>query len=193
MIFESKNPAGSQALGRFDRPPAGERSGLSAHVHAERHLLVESPRQTVVLVRAGSHLCGLPIDGVIETMRPLSVSPVQGAPRFLQGVAIVRGEPVPVVDLAVLLGDAATPPGPEARFVTVRAGERSAALAVSAVRGVSTLDPAELRRLPLLADTYAGALDALRARDGDLLLVLGAARLVPDEALAAVAGQRTGA
>ena len=153
---------------------------------------MESPRQTVVLVSAGSQLCGLPIGAVVETMRPLPVSAVPGAPRFLQGVAIVRGEPVPVVDLAVLLGAVAAPPGPEARFVTVRAGQRSAALAVSAVRGVSTLDAAELRHLPLLADSYAGALDALRARDGDLLLVLGAARLVPDEALAAVAGQRNG-
>ncbi len=152
---------------------------------------MESPSQTVVLVSAGSQLCGLPIDGVIETMRPLPVSPVPGAPPFLQGVAIVRGEPLPVVDLAVLLGEVAAPPGPESRFVTVRAGERSAALLVSAVRGVSRIGPGELRRLPLLAEAYAGALDALRARDGDLLLVLGAARLVPDEALAAVAAQGT--
>ena len=92
---------------------------------------------------------------------------------------------------AVLLGDAATSTGAAARFVTVRAGARTAALVVSAVRGLSSLDPTELRHLPLLADAYAGALDALRARDGDLLLVLGAARLVPDEALAAVAGRRT--
>ena len=142
---------------------------------------------------AGHRLCGLPIDGVIETMRPLPVSPVPGAPPFVQGVAIVRGEPVPVVDLAVLLGDAAAPPGPSARFVTVRAGARAAALAVSAVRGLSTLDPAELHQLPLLADAHAGTLEALRVRDGDLLHVLGAARLVPDEALAAVPGRRTGA
>ena len=160
---------------------------------AEIHLLVESPRQTVVLVSAGTRLCGLPIHVVIETMRPLPVSPVPGAPRFGRGVAIVRGEPVPVVDLAILLGDAAARPGPEARFVTVRAGARTAALEVSAVRGVSSLDPRELHHLPLLADAHAGALEALRARDGDLLLVLGAARLVPDEALAAVTGRRAGA
>ncbi len=140
---------------------------------------------------AGPRLCGLPIDRVIETMRPLPVSPVPGVPPYLRGVAIVRGEPVPVLELAALLGDAAAPPGPGARFVTVRTGDRVAALAVSAVRGVSTLDTAELRHLPLLADAYAGALDALRARDGDLLLVLGAARLVPDEALAAIDRQGT--
>ncbi|HET8734148.1 MAG TPA: chemotaxis protein CheW [Anaeromyxobacteraceae bacterium] len=150
--------------------------------------MADSSRQTVVIVSAGQRLCGLPIHGVIETMRPLPVSPVAGAPPFVQGVAIVRGEPVPVVELAVLLGDAPAPPGPAARFVTVRAGARIAALAVSAVRGVSTLEAAELRRLPLLADAHAGVLEALRARDGDLLLVLGAARLVPDEALAAVGG-----
>lgn len=139
---------------------------------------------------AGARLCGLPIGDVIETMRPLPVSPVGGAPPFVQGVAVVRGEPVPVVDLAVLLGDAPLPAGPSARLVTVRAGARVAALAVAAVRGVTTLEPAELHRLPLLADAHAGALEALRARDGDLLLVLGAARLVPEAALAAVPAGR---
>lgn len=150
----------------------------------------EHPRQTVVLVRAGTRLCGLPVDAVVETMRPLPVSTVPGAPRFVLGVAIVRGEPVPVVDLAALLGDGAVEAGAAARFVTVRAGERSAALAVSAVLGVSELDPAEGRRMPLVADACAGALEALRTRDDDLLLVLGGARLVPAEAVAALAGWR---
>lgn len=145
------------------------------------------PSQTLVLVRAGARLCGLPVESVIETMRPLPVSPISGAPPFVEGVAIVRGEPVPVIDLAAFLGDGAGAP-PAARFVTVRAGERPAALAVSAVIGVSVMDAGASARVPLVSDACAGALDALRARDDDLLLVLGTARLVPPEALAALAG-----
>jgi hypothetical protein len=41
--------------------------------------------------------------------------------------------------------------------------------------------------MPLLGEACAGALSALHSRDDDLLLVLGAARLVPEEATAAVA------
>jgi purine-binding chemotaxis protein CheW len=134
----------------------------------------------VLLVRAGARLCGIPARAVSETMRPLPATPAAGAPPWVRGVAIVRGEPVPVVDLSALLGGA--PDGTPARWVVVRAGGREAALAVAAVLGVSELDPAGARDLPLVRDACAGALSSLRTLDGDLLVVLGAARLVPEGA-----------
>lgn len=148
-----------------------------------------SPVDTVLLVRAGPRLCGLPVAAVVETMRPLPVAAAAGAPPWVSGVAVVRGEPVPVVDLAALLGGA--PEGAPGRFVSVSAGGRPAVLAVAAVIGVRELDPAGARTLPLVRDACAGALESLRALDGDLLVVLGAARLVPDAAGAG--GARAGA
>jgi purine-binding chemotaxis protein CheW len=144
-----------------------------------------------LLVRAGARVCALPITAVVETMRPLPVSPVAGVPPFVQGVAIVRGEPVPVLDLAAFLGDGA--PAAPSRFVTVRAGPRTAALAVGDVVGVAPLDPGDATRLPLLADACAGAVEALRARDADLVVVLRVARLVPDEVHRALAQRGAGA
>jgi purine-binding chemotaxis protein CheW len=150
----------------------------------------DSPRQKVLLVRAGERLCGLPLDAVAETMRPLPVAPLAGAPPFVRGVAVVRGEPVPVVDLGALVGGAAAE---AARFVTVRAGGRVAALAVAAVIGVAELDGWDERRMPLVREACAGALESLRARDDDLLLVLGASRLVPDEGRSAAPSEEAGA
>lgn len=135
--------------------------------------------ESVLLVRAGARVCALPIAAVVETMRPLPVASLSGVPSWVAGVARVRGEPVPVVHLGVLLGDPA-PTAPE-RLVTVRAGGRIAALAVDGVFGVAALDRAEATRLPLVADACAGALEALGARDEDLVLVLRAARLVPED------------
>jgi purine-binding chemotaxis protein CheW len=112
-------------------------------------------------------------------MRPLPVAPLSGVPAYVSGIARVRGEPVPVVDLGVFLGD--TTPSAPARLVTVRAGGRIAALAVDGVLGVAALDRAAATRLPLVADACAGALESLRARDQDLVLVLRAARLVPED------------
>ena len=144
----------------------------------------------VVLVRSGLNVCALPLASVVETMRPLPIAPLPGAPPPVLGVAIVRGEPVPVVDLGALVAGGPQP-GEVAGFVTVRAGGRTAALAVSAVAGVARLDPSGARDVPLVRDACAGALESLRARDGDLVLVVGGARLVPDEAVAAL-GRREG-
>lgn len=142
---------------------------------------------SVLLVRAGARVCALPISSVVETMRPLPVAPLAGVPAWVSGVARVRGEPVPVVHLGRFLGDReATPP---ARLVTVRGRDRVAALAVDGVLGVAALGPEDARRLPLVADACAGAVESLRARDEDLVLVLRSARLVPDDVELAAAAR----
>jgi hypothetical protein len=60
------------------------------------------------------------------------------------------------------------------------------------VIGVRELDPAGARTLPLVRDACAGALESLRTLDGDLLVVLGAARLVPPEGTAAAVARAKG-
>src|SRR5688572_15607941 len=57
-----------------------------------------------LICRVSTRVCALPLDAVVETMRPLVVEPVAGAPGFVSGLSIVRGEPIPVVDAARLLG-----------------------------------------------------------------------------------------
>jgi purine-binding chemotaxis protein CheW len=144
-------------------------------------------RPQALLVRGGDRLCAIPLDHVVETMRPLPTASLDGAPPFVLGVSVVRGEPVPVVDLArALAGDGA---GASARYVLVRAGGRRFALAVSEVSGVVALDPGESRALPLLADACGAALAEVTTRDEELLLVLRPARLVPPEAWSAIAAR----
>jgi purine-binding chemotaxis protein CheW len=139
---------------------------------------LSAPASLVALVvRAGTRLCALPLAAVVETLRPLAVEPVAGAPAFVAGLALLRGVPSPVVDLARLLGDEDA--GPAARWVTVRAGERRVALAVTAVEGVRALDGAALGATPpLLADARADAVAAVGRLDRELFLVLDAARVV---------------
>lgn len=138
--------------------------------------------QRVVVVRAGEGLCALPVEAVVETRRPAAVRPLSGAPPWVSGVAIVRGVPAPVVDLAALLGGPAE--AAPARWVIVRCGARVAALAVRQVAGVRPL-PGGGAELPLLAGAAEGAVASLRALDRELLVVLEAGRLVPDEVLRA--------
>jgi purine-binding chemotaxis protein CheW len=130
-----------------------------------------------LICRVSTRVCALPLDAVVETMRPLVVEPVAGAPGFVSGLSIVRGEPIPVVDAARLLGTEVASPS---RLVTLRAGTRRFALAVDAVLGVRALDPGSLAVLPPLLDELGDVVTAIGTLDAQLLLVLRASRLVPE-------------
>lgn len=150
-----------------------------------------TPREPgpVLLVRTRTCVAALPLPSVVETLRPLPTEPVAGMPAFVRGVAVVRGGPTPVIDLAALLSGGAFAPDPEvARFVTLRVGERRVALAVAAVLGVGGLDESTLHSLPPLLGAACGEfVEALGAHDAQLLLVLRAARLLPEEVWRALA------
>ena len=138
----------------------------------------------VVLCRVGARLCGVPVEHVAETMRPLPVEPVAGMPSFVRGLSVIRGAPVPVVDAAALLCEGA-PEGLPGRYVTLAFGGRHVALAVDEVHGIRRL--ASLRDLPpLFAGAGNDAIEAMGTLDGDLLLVLQGTRLIPESAWAAL-------
>lgn len=138
-------------------------------------------RQLVVLVvRTGSRICALPLENVVETMRPLAIEPILEMPPFLRGLALIRGSPVPVVDLSILFGMKSDVP--VCRFVLIRLGKRRAAIAVEEVLGVRRLDDSLLQSFPpLLKDAYSELVTAIEVRDQELLLVLQLSRIVPDE------------
>lgn len=132
-----------------------------------------------LLCRVRSHLCAIPLENVGETMRPLPTEALAGAPPFVLGLAIIRGEPVPVVDMGRLISAEDARPN---RFVTVNIGQRRAALAVDGVLGVRTIDQESVHRMPpLLREAGREAIDAIGTLDAELLLVLRSTRLVPDE------------
>jgi len=135
----------------------------------------------MLIVTVGSCACAIPLHHVAETMRPLPIEPVAGTPGFVRGVSVIRGAPTPVVDLRALLESGETSAA-YGRFVTMKLGERRVAIAVDGVVGVRTLDSTEIGELPpLLGDAAAELIEAIGTRDAQLLLVLRAARIVPDD------------
>src|SRR6266849_4746571 len=85
-------------------------------------------------IRAGARICVVPISDVVEIMRPLPIEAWSGAPDGVRGLSVIRGAPVPVVDLGRLLG--ASSNCLSTRFVAIRVRERQVALAVEAVLGI---------------------------------------------------------
>ena len=129
-----------------------------------------------LLCRAGRHLCALPVELVVETMRPLPIEALSAPPRFVRGLCVHRGAPVPVVDAALLLGQEQTR---TERFVVIRTGSRTVALAVGGVLGVRSFGAESAKMVaPLLRDAASEAISAIGILDKELLLFLGAARIV---------------
>jgi purine-binding chemotaxis protein CheW len=134
-----------------------------------------------LIARVGALACAIPIEHVVETMRPLPVDPIGAMPAYVLGVSIIRGAPTLAIDLAALLGvagDRAT------RFVVVRSGEsRRVALAVDAVVEVRELAH-QLGELPPLL--HADAIRSIAAADRGLVVVLEATRAIAPEVWSAM-------
>lgn len=142
-----------------------------------------------LLVHVGELLCALPLEHVAETMRPLPVRTIPGAPAFVHGAAVIRGVPVPVVDAALVLGVDSSP-RTAGRFITLKTADRQVAFAVDQVVGVRDLDPSEVGKLPpLLRDASAHVVAALGTLDAELLVVLQAGKLVPEDVWASLAAE----
>ncbi len=161
-----------------------ESAALGRHVSRQAGSAV-----SLLVCRAGGRFIALPIQAVIETMRPLPIDPIPGAPQYVLGVSVIRGIPVPVLDMPALVTGSPTQAG---RFVTIRPDHgdsaRSVALAVDDVAGLRQLETTDLTAVPgLLTEMDHGIVSALGQLDDQLLLVLSHTRLLPEQAWAALA------
>jgi len=151
---------------------------------AASEVKLSASKMAVVLVRSGNLFCALPLASVIETLRSPPITAVAGAPLWVQGVAVIRGAMVVVVDLGILLG-----PGSaelkQARVVTLRVGARVIGLAVESIVGVREFERALLSELPpLLLQAHPQVLTAIGLLDGELMLVLDGSRIITEPELA---------
>jgi purine-binding chemotaxis protein CheW len=130
-----------------------------------------------LLCRAGTHRFALPMANVIETMRMLPIEAVNGPPRLVCGLSVIRGAAVPVIDTARLFDDEAAS---YERLVTVWTGERTVAFAATGVLGVRMIKRSEHQELPpLLRD--AEVIAALARSDEQLVFFLRVALALPDD------------
>ncbi|MGD0377449.1 MAG: chemotaxis protein CheW [Streptosporangiaceae bacterium] len=122
-----------------------------------------------VRLRVASEAYAIPVEHVLEIADLGQVRAVPGARPELLGVRNLRGQILPVADLARLLEIPRTvPPG---RLLVAEAGGRRAGFAIDEVSGVGELaDPAEETESGLLAGALFG--------DGDLIGVIDVPRVL---------------
>lgn len=142
-----------------------------------------------LVCRAGSTLGAIPVEHVGETLPPLPVTQLADVPPYVLGVAILRGNATPIVDLNRLLTPAtAQSAGAPRRFVSVHVGPRTLGLAVEEVIGVRALPEAVLAEVPPLVHAIDSAyLSSMGALDAGIVLLLEASRLLPESTWATLA------
>jgi purine-binding chemotaxis protein CheW len=117
-----------------------------------------------VRVGIGAENYALPVDRVLEVAVLGDVTPLPGSPPEVMGVCNLRGQVVPVIDLARVLD---LPQGKAERIVVAEVSELRAGLAVDAVVDVGELPEASeqvdspfLTGAVLVDGTLVGMLDA---------------------------------
>lgn len=144
----------------------------------------ESGADMRLLCRSGKHYYALPLESVAEVMRMLPIEQLAGVPPYVRGLSIIRGTPVPIVDIGLLIGNRPTQSG---RMVTLKVLDRVVAIQVEAVFGIHAFAADTFCQLPpLLRDVATEAITALGSLDAELLLALHTARLVPGSVFAEI-------
>jgi purine-binding chemotaxis protein CheW len=121
-------------------------------------------------MRVANEHYALPVADVLEVAALGEVTPVPGAGAAVLGVRNVRGQVLPVVDLAAVLGLAASSPE---RIVIAEHGGRKAGLAVDSVVGVEEL-PEASEAIESHHLTGAALVDGVLVGEVDIASVLGA-------------------
>jgi purine-binding chemotaxis protein CheW len=123
-----------------------------------------------VRVRAGAEDYALAVESVLEIAELGEVAPVPGAAAEVLGVRNLRGQVIPVIDIAAVFG--LSNQAPFERIVVAEDGDRTAGLAVEAVLDVADLSAAEESDSPYL--TGATLIDGTLVGIVDVAAVLGA-------------------
>jgi purine-binding chemotaxis protein CheW len=89
---------------------------------------------------------------VVEILRPQRITPIRGAPAFIEGVMHQRGTILPVVDLRkLLLGTQQQhPASPKMRLLVCLLGRKRVAFIVDQVSAVVRLKRSEIKPTPAL-------------------------------------------
>ncbi len=129
-------------------------------------------RKDLVGFLVGEVHYAIDIHRVREIIRPLSFVTLPHAPETIIGVADHRGEVVPVLDLRRRFGLSSLVTH-RSKWIVIRLGLRSVALAVDMVTAVFGADLAQRRAVPRLGpgDPILG-ISAVYAHEGSLVFVL---------------------
>jgi purine-binding chemotaxis protein CheW len=148
----------------------------------------EGPLRLVCFEVRGQELA-LPIGDVRETLPVQPITRVILTPPCLAGVFSLRGDIVPVIDLAVLLGLARTEIRDDSRIVVIDHAAGTAGIVVERLRDLRTIEGALEPPPGSLAPAVAQLLLGVAVTPSGTVRVLDARAVITAEPLRAIAGE----
>lgn len=115
----------------------------------------------------------LDIEGVVEIIKPRSISPIPRVPDYILGIMSLRGVILPVFDLKQRLKLGQVVEGPENRIVVCQAGDRIAGLLVDNISQVVRLSERNIEPPPsLMPDLDVELVAGVGRYQGHFLILL---------------------
>ncbi|MCE5204416.1 MAG: chemotaxis protein CheW [Coriobacteriales bacterium] len=134
-----------------------------------------------VLFRLGDEDYGLPIEHVQSIIRYEPATPVPHAPDAVEGVINLRGQVIPVVDLARRLRGRALERSPSARIIVAEGESGLVGLAVDSASEVATVPLTDIQPAPesVLTEDTLDVFEGVAGYGERLVILLDPAKALP--------------
>ncbi|KRG12217.1 chemotaxis protein CheW [Lederbergia galactosidilytica] len=104
-----------------------------------------------VVFSAGNEEYAIPVQYIISIEKMEEINPIPHLPSYVRGVVRSRDELIPVLDLATILYESATPMNMEARLLVIQTKEFSYGLAVHDAKEILEIPSEALQQVGLVA------------------------------------------
>lgn len=121
---------------------------------------------------------GVPVDQVREVRDVQAVTPVPGAPSYIEGVTNLRGQIITVMDLRKRLN--ITKGGRGEKIIVVEMGKAAVGVVVDAVTEVSTIAGADIERHMQVTKKLEDYLVGVGKQGEKLIVILDLAKIIAE-------------
>jgi purine-binding chemotaxis protein CheW len=136
----------------------------------------------LVIFELGTEHFGIDIESVEGINKILDITKVPQAPACVEGVANLRGQVIPVVDLHKRFGMPAAPLTNESRIVVANLGTAKIGMIVSAVSEVLTIDDSTIEPPPsMVSNVNSAYIIGIANIDKHLVILLDLAKVLTIE------------
>ena len=122
---------------------------------------------------------GVPVDQVREVRDVQAVTPIPGAPSYVEGVTNLRGQIITVIDLRKRL-NLANEAGAREKFIVIEMGKAAVGVVVDSVTEVSTIAGADIEKHMQATTKLDSYVIGVGKQGKKLIVILDLAKIISD-------------